>query len=308
MGHRKAPLALALAAALAAALATTLVVGLVLLLRSGPSAPPLADHAPAGFVPSGAAEAFDADTLYEKIDGRARLYLSAGFVGLRCQRFRETSGPARTFEAFVYTMRDPDAAFAAYSNQRRGGAAPSTVSAYAYRTENALYLVAGSLYVEIVSSDFTGRTSGALEAFARELVATRASGGAAPSSGPPFPPEGRVPHSLVLLTDSAFGHARLDRVYITAYRRDGTELTAFLAERASAEEARSLADGYRDFLVTNGGSARDLPLPGATAWAVEVLGAHELFFAQDRWFGGVHMADDHAQALALLEQLRRAVD
>ena len=34
-----------------------------------------------------APETFSADNLYDKIDGKADLYLTAGFVELRCQRF-----------------------------------------------------------------------------------------------------------------------------------------------------------------------------------------------------------------------------
>ena len=44
-----------------------------------------------GFVPAGGIENYNSDNLYEKIDGKADLYLNNGFVSLQTRRFAENS-------------------------------------------------------------------------------------------------------------------------------------------------------------------------------------------------------------------------
>ena len=46
----------------------------------------LASYAPEGFAPMSAVETFDRDNLFDKIDGKAELYLTAGVTGMKCQR------------------------------------------------------------------------------------------------------------------------------------------------------------------------------------------------------------------------------
>ena len=65
------------------------------------------------------AESFTPDTLSNKINGKAELYLSAGFIQLQTQRFRPADDPEQWFEVFIYDMGKPANAFAVYSTQRR---------------------------------------------------------------------------------------------------------------------------------------------------------------------------------------------
>ena len=59
---------------------------------------------PQGLKPLTAPETFKADTLSDKIDGKAELYLSAGFNRLFSQRFRDEKASDLWIEAFVYDM------------------------------------------------------------------------------------------------------------------------------------------------------------------------------------------------------------
>jgi hypothetical protein len=267
----------------------------------------LARLVPGDYEPIGRLERFDAQTLYEKINGKNDLYLTAGFVELGCRRFAQ-AGTGRAFEAFVYRMKDADAAFAVYSNQRRPDAEASPVAARAYRTVNALFFTSGVTYVELVSADFEGGTLADLEAFGETLDRDLAPAGAEASDGPPFPRQGLVSDSLSLKADSVFGFARLDRIYTASYRADGVELTAFLSLRQSSEEAAELAAAYRAFLLANGGRALETQCAIPGAWVIEILDSYEAVFAAGGWFGGVHMADDQAHALQLLSRLFDAVD
>ncbi len=78
---------------------------------------------PPGMVPLTSPEIFDPQTLSDKINGKAELYLSAGFVGLASQRFKDKAGSNLWMEAYIYDMGNGQNAFSVFSAQRREGAA-----------------------------------------------------------------------------------------------------------------------------------------------------------------------------------------
>ena len=71
-----------------------------------------------------APETFGPDDVYKKIDGKADLYLTAGFVSLRCQRLALKANADQWLEYFEYDMGKLPQAFAVYSVQRRPEAQP----------------------------------------------------------------------------------------------------------------------------------------------------------------------------------------
>ena len=129
---------------------------------------------PAHFAPPGcsmsAPEVFTPGTLYDKIDGKAELYVPAGVRFLFCQRFEPAGGGDPWFELFAYRMADARSAFAVFSLQRRSGAPPSPVTDLAYRGGNALFLAHGPWYLELIGSVEGEKTEAALEAAARAFV------------------------------------------------------------------------------------------------------------------------------------------
>ena len=67
----------------------------------------------------GPVESFTPENLYDKIDGKAELYLAAGVVGMRCQRFALKPAGEQWLEWFVYDMGTMPQAFSVFSTQRR---------------------------------------------------------------------------------------------------------------------------------------------------------------------------------------------
>ena len=265
----------------------------------------LAALAPPGFAPAAPAEAFDADTLYEKIDGKADLYLSAGFRGLTCRRFAATNEPGATLEACVYAMGDADAAFSVFSRQRRAGAAVPELGDHATATSNALFAAWGAAYLEVVSPDEGPRTAAARRALA---LAWKASlpGGAVAAPRAPFPTEGQVDGSVRLLKDSVFGLARLDNVYTAEYEDGDDVATAFWSLRADADQATRLAGALVAHLLAGGATRAAALLPQADT--LDALGSVEVVCARGRVLAGVHQADTPALARRLAQALCAAPD
>ena len=127
--------------------------------------------APPGQSPLSPPEAFDAASLSDKINGKAELYLSAGFARLHSQRFKDDSAGDVWMEVFVYDMQTPQNAFSVFSAQRRDDARTLDIAQYAYQTPNALFFVHGPFYVEVVASDVSETIIQPMIAFAETFIA-----------------------------------------------------------------------------------------------------------------------------------------
>jgi hypothetical protein len=253
-----------------------------------------------------APETFDADTLSDKIDGKAELYLSAGFKRLRCQRF--SAGAESWMEIFIFDMASPQNAFAVYSSQQREDAIPtSELGPYAYRTANALYWVHGPYYVELIASEASEAMSYRMQALAAAFNRATPVAAAAITEAGLFPAHGLDPRSITLIPADAFGFENFDRVFTAAYKVDGLAMTAFVSERPSPDAAAELAAAYRDFLLTYGGKAMgDSGLSGAVV--VEILEEFNIIFTRGVYIAGVHAAADRDRAAALARSLATRIE
>jgi hypothetical protein len=112
-----------------------------------------------GFTPLAPIESYGPENLSDKIDGRAELYLSAGFQEMSCRSFTLSEAENAHVEVFVYDMGSAQNAYAVFSSQRRPGSADIPLTANAYATGNALFFSQARFYVEIVGD----RDSAALQ-------------------------------------------------------------------------------------------------------------------------------------------------
>ena len=248
---------------------------------------------PAGLRAMGPMESFSPETLSDKIDGKAELYLPAGFVALRCQRVSTSANPDAWLEAFIYDMGRPENAFSVYSSQKRTATQEAGVGDYGYRAGNQICLVHGQYYLELVAADDRETTLKAAGELARTFVAATAVTRHANIAQDEalFPTDGMVPGSVMLLSADVFGFDRLNRTYVARYRDGNEDLTLFLSRRASPAEATQLATALRDFFVKDcGGKEVAAPTAPRGAVIVDSGGAFDGVFAAGAFLAGVHQA------------------
>jgi hypothetical protein len=249
------------------------------------------------------AERFERETLSDKIDGKAELYLSAGFIRLDCQRFALAEQQDLWIEAFIYDMGSPENAYAVFSTQRRADAVRMDLAEFSYRAENAFFFVHGHFYIELIASGTDDRLRRSTDALTRAFIISRPVAQSAIAERDLFPKPGLVEDSISLIPSDAFGFAGLDRVFAATYTLGGKETTAFLSRRADPQEAGALADAYVDFLKTYGGEVRAFGDEAPRAAIVAILDMYEIVFAQGPFLAGVHEAPDRDQALMLAKEL-----
>ena len=247
-----------------------------------------------------APETFAPDDLFNKIDGKADLYLTAGFVQLHCQRFALKAANDVWMEWFVYDMGALPQAFSVFSLQRRSEAQALDLTEFAYQTQNALFFVSGRYYIEAVTAMPTEPMMAAMRAMARQFVAANPPGKTQIPELKLFPPENLEAGSQGLQVADAFGFDRFTNVFTAKYRLpDGAtnvEVLAFLEMTKTSADAAALRDTYRSFLLANGGKEIESQDAGSIGKPIEFMGNIEIVFSEDNAVAGVHAAPDAASA------------
>ncbi len=264
-----------------------------------------------GAQPAGPVESYDPETLSDRIDGKAELYLAANFQEMSIRAFTLPDGTR--LEVAVYTQATPTDAFAVLSSQRRPGAKSSPISPDAYATENALYFTKGNRYVEMTADRAEAATGPALAALALKLAealpagdAAAAGQGAARDVKALFPAEGQTPGSLRLAASDAMGMEGFSNVYTAEYDLPAGPATVFLAERDTAEAAAAEARAFAGFLSQNGYAATQPPAGAKLPAGAVVLGADgsfEILWTAGRLLAGVHDAVNLEAAVELTARL-----
>jgi hypothetical protein len=264
-------------------------------------------YAPQDLTPLSPAESFGPENLSDKINGKAELYLSAGFVGLVSQRFAIEDEPNAWMEAFIYDMGSPRGSYSVYSLQKRSEATELNTGDFGYKTENALYFVHGPYYVEIVAAVAQERMAELILSFGSNFISkTRVESGELNGMAL-FPEKNLNRESISLLPSDGFGFEQFDSIFTALYELEGTELTVFLSQRKSPAEAARLVESYASFLLKFGGTElkSTLNIPGAKL--VEIMDTFELIFSRGSILAGVHAAENRKAAEELALRLNRSL-
>lgn len=252
---------------------------------------PLFKPLPEGMEPLTSEETFDTGSLSDKINGKAELYLSAGFTSLVSQRFKIKGTDGLWMEAFVYDMGNRENAFSVFSTQRREGAASLELTQNAYRTSNALFLTHGRYYVEIIASKASGELPAPVKMLAGTFMGNTPSEAAALNETALFPREGLVKNSITLIASDAFGYDGFKKIYTAQYRIDDHSLMAYVSRRGTPGEAKEMAASYTAFLLAFGGKNIEAPPPVKDARLLEILGTYEIVISRGRYLAGIREAE-----------------
>ncbi|MGO8761335.1 MAG: DUF6599 family protein [Desulfobaccales bacterium] len=257
-----------------------------------------------GFTPLAPMESYNRDNLSDKIDGKAELYLPAGFKEMSCRSFGLGAGGETHVDVYLYDMGSAQNAYAVFSGQRRPGSPSSSLTANAYATSNALFFTQGRFYVEIVADRAGGTLQKSLEAYATALLAKLPAAGKTKNQAELFPKEGLALDSVRLNASDTFGLEGLNNVLTGEYSLKDGQATAFMAERDTPQQAQAEAKRYLDFLAANGYQKVQAPAHTGDIPVLVLDNSFEIVFVEGRTLAGVHDATSLAAALDLATKVR----
>jgi len=260
----------------------------------------------AGFEPLSEIAVYNAENLYEKIDGKAPFYVDSGFEKLLTNWLKSQQDDQLMFEFYVYDMAEPANAFSVFSVQKRPDASPLALfeTNFGYRTENALLFVQGKYYIELIGSAKSEPLFNAMTEFAKQLSA------ALPDQRQFSMPEpliaagdNLIPGSIKFYTGNALGFDGFDNTFTAVYKIDSSNVTIFLSDRPDESSAEQLVRDYCKFLIDTGAEEKSADIDIDKARMLDFYGTIELVFNNGPVVAGIHEADDIETAVKVARLL-----
>jgi len=227
-------------------------------------------------------ENYSPTNLYEKIDGKADLYLNNGFISLQCRRFSDNSATDKWVEVFLYDMANGENAFAVYSMQKRPESTALDWAQFGYSTSDALYVAAGQYYIEVALSSDDPVLLATASAAIKNLIPSLSAGKMEMPFFNLFPTENLTTDSFKFISADAFG-SDLKNIFTAEYNINGNSVTVYLSKDSTGDVFKN----YYRFLIDNGGTELkyDAKLPDCKA--VELFGTTDIIFRTGNYFAGV---------------------
>jgi len=191
-----------------------------------------------GWTQQGAARSFDADTLFEYIDGNAEGYLLYHFVGMKgitCQ-----SGDM-TLNIDISEFEDTEFAYGMFTSTRDPRLPTVKMGVTGQVTERKGFFTKDKYYVEI-SANPEGDHSATLRAFLSIIEKNIQGRTTLPDAFGWFPTENLTPDSIRLVPESVLGLRLLKSGYVAQYQAG----KAFLVRESSPESAAQVLTKLRE--------------------------------------------------------------
>ena len=212
--------------------------------------------APEGWKADGAPTIYDADTLYEYIDGAARLYTNHGFTRLAHLRWVHPGEENVGIDLDVYHMGGTLGAYGIYSNTRPPDATTESWGVEGYLHGGVAAAWKGPIYVRAKAESRIANADTILAGMVRN-VAQRVPGEAAPPRLLSLLPEqNRVPNSDRYVPRDLLGHAFLPGGILADYVVEGEEYRLFLLDMGSEPPALAAWSNLKEYQKRNGGEPR----------------------------------------------------
>jgi len=252
---------------------------------------------PYGFKTLSEIEVYTTENLYEKINGKAPLYIDAGFIKLSTQRFVSQADENLVMELYIFDMARTRNAFSVYSVQKRPEVENLPDMQFAYKTSNAFYLAHGQYYIELVGFAESDELFAAMAEVARKIPTNLAvHDDTAIPEIEYLPKDNLVPGSIKLYLASAFGFEGLTDIFAARYQLNGETITAFLSKRSGPKDAEAVAESYRSFLIENGATAKKATNKTLEGKVLDFYDTTEIVLSTGPFVVGIHEAENQQSA------------
>lgn len=249
---------------------------------------------------------FNKDNLYEKIDGKAPMFMGFQFVELEFGTYQHT-GLSAPFDVYVFNMSRPANAFGVYRAERSQDAVVRKLGSEGYTSGSSVFFWKNKYYVNVMGPADTPGADKAAEALAEAVARTIEDAGTTFWADAALPTAGRKANSLSYKTANALGHSFLSRVYVADYEVGGTEFQMFIHRAPDAVAAKALFGRYREAVKAHYKVVSE-PADENGLMVSDAYGAFEVAFCKGPFFGGVSECVDVDVAKKQAQAFRDGLD
>ncbi len=243
-------------------------------------------------------ETFNAENLYEKIDGRAESFVQYGVKGMAYASYHPAGNTDNDVQLYIFEMADPLKALGKYGSEKPEESQAVAIGDEGYTAAGSTLFHAGKYYTQIVSTSEDEKfASFALELAKRVAAKQKPAGGGAQSPSQAtgsvvsakaeeskpgaaavtpstyfgmLPTKGREGEAKYVAQD-AFGYSFLSDVFMADYKEGEVSWQGFLRPYKDEAEAKAVYQKYLD------GAKKD----GADVKAVKAEGADEMVISSN---------------------------
>ena len=255
-----------------------------------------------GLKPMGDTEFYNADNLFEKIDGRAPAYLNFNVQGLRCRSFTVTGSAGSFVDVYEYHFDTPVNAFGMFSMERDPKGGSLAFAPDGYVSGMGFFFRQGPRYIQVMASDQNPKTLELAKTIAEDRAKNLPSDDTGLDARRRLPVTGLDVASVQFVQENAQGQAFLKNVFQASYDFAGKKLPFFVMVTTPADAATAWK-AYLDFAGQFGGKVTAMPdVNGAKVFAAQNFGSWKVIYQRDGEIGGVVDADDGDQARQFVEK------
>jgi hypothetical protein len=255
-----------------------------------------------GLKPMGDTEFYNADNLFEKIDGRAPAYLNFNVQGLRCRSFSVLGTAGSFVDVYEYRFNSPVNAFGMFSLERDPKGELLAFAPDGYLSGMGFFFRQGPRYIQVMASDQNPKTLGLARAIAEDRAKNLPADDTGLDARRRLPVTGLDLASVQFVQENAQGQAFLKNVFQASYDFAGKKLPFFVMVTTPAD-ATAAWKSYLDFAGQFGGKVTALPeVNGAKVFAAQNFGSWKVIYQRDGELGGVFDADDGDLARQFVEK------
>jgi hypothetical protein len=292
-------------------------------------------------------ETFNAENLYEKIDGRAESFVQYGVKGMAYTFYHPTGDPSNELQLYVFEMADSLKALGKYGSEKPEEVQTVAIGAAGYTAAGSTLFYSGKYYTQIVSTQDDPKFSAFALELARRVAARQQGGGtataptaapassggtpspavagtkpapAAPAATKPAPAEVTPATYFALLpaqnrqgdakyvAQDVFGYSFLSDVFMADYKEGGVGWQGFLRPYRDANEAKSVMEKYIAGVKKDGAEVKTITAEGADEIVVSnSIGLIDVVFRKGNTLAGANGATSAPPAEAFARALAKSL-
>ncbi|MDR3093821.1 MAG: hypothetical protein LBU62_04165 [Bacteroidales bacterium] len=199
-----------------------------------------------GWALSAEVETFDANSLFERINGAAPGYILFDFKELNVFVYQKTKSEDY-ITVQVYRHGSDINAFGIYASERPTETAFTKIGAEGYQEGAMLNFLVDKLYVKIESPSSDAVTVKAITKIAQDFAAKINPKAALPVKLLVFPAENKIAHSEQYIAQSFLGHEFLNNAFTADYKLGDNQYQLFVMDAGTTATAKAMLEKYFGF-------------------------------------------------------------
>jgi hypothetical protein len=261
-------------------------------------------------------ETFNADNLFEKIDGRAESFIQYDVKGMAYTFYHPEGDEGSEAQLYIFEMADPLKAFGKFGSEKPEVATAIPVGSEGYTSAGSTFFFLGKYYTQIVTTkDDAKLAEFSLDLAKRVAAAIKATGvGQGPETvagkGQPSPedffkllPTGSNRAAPKYVTQDVFGYSFLTDVFLADYKEGEIQWQGFLRPYESPEAAKAVFEKYQVEVKRDGAQIKKLKAEGADEMIQATnIGLIDVLFLKGNVLGGVNGSTEAGKAEAFAKE------